>query len=77
MMRRTGSFIAFAANGRPCTIYVYTEVIDVSSFEGPGEITGKIELQTSDGMPVERRKKGDYRISYSGEILTSSSPDAP
>jgi hypothetical protein len=75
--RRTGSFVASDAQGRSHTIYVYTEFLDVSSFEGPGEVEGLKELVLANGNRVNRIKKGEYKVVGTGATLTSSSPDAP
>ncbi len=40
-------------------------------------IEGLKELRTSDGYSVNRLGKGEYKIVQSGEILCSSSPEAP
>jgi hypothetical protein len=77
MKRHTGSFVAHDDKGRPYTIHIYTDFIDVSSREGSGEIEGLKELQTANGNHVNRIKQGEYQVVATGVILKSSSPDAP
>lgn len=78
MKRKTESIKAKGDDGRQYTIYIYTDLLDASSFENPNAVTeGVKELRTSDGMVVNLLQKGVYQIVQTGVVVRSSSPDAP
>jgi hypothetical protein len=78
MKKRTGSFRATGSDGRQYTVYIYTDFIDIGSFQNPNAVVeGLKELRTSDGMPVNRLQQGEYEIVQTGIVLRSSSPAAP
>ena len=78
MKKRTGSFRATGSDGRQYTVHIYTDFIDVGSFGDPNAVAeGLKELQTSDGMLVNRLQQGQYEIVQTGVVLRSNSPAAP
>ncbi len=78
MRRKIGQFIATDENGRRYTILIFTNIIKAGTFEEPSmEVEVMKELNTYEGMAVNRIEKGKYQIVQTGIIVQSDSPDAP
>jgi hypothetical protein len=70
-----GSFEAYNAQGVTRWIYVYVDILDVSSPGNPNsEIEGLRNLRTKSGHHVNRIDKGKYQVVETGEMLTSDDP---
>lgn len=78
MKKQTGTFTATGNDGRQYTVHVFTNYISVGNFVDPNAVVeGLRELRTSDGMAVNRRRRGEYQIVETGVMLNSTSVDAP
>jgi hypothetical protein len=76
-IKRTNRFSAYDEEGRKYTIFEFTEYLDASTWGSDKMVEGLKELRTADGIPVNRIKKGVYRIMGVEEIeVTSDDPDA-
>ncbi len=77
-IKQTGKFTASGSDGRAYTVYIYTNYIDTGNFIDPNAfVEGLKELRTSDGLAVNRHKKGEYEIVQTGVLLKSNSVEAP
>ena len=76
-IRKTGSWWAVGEDGRGASIVEYTEYTSASTRDSQSrqELEGRKQYITSDGRPLNRVGKGEYRIVQTGEILRSD--DAP
>jgi len=78
MKRHTRIVSAYGDDGRPYTLYIYTNYAPTLTRNARAAPTeGITELATSDGQPVRWRAKGLYEIELSGVLLRSSASDAP
>ena len=78
MKRCTGQFTAYDEANRKYTIYEDTEFVDASSHSDPKAVlAGLKSLRTSNGVPVNYMKKGEYKIVATGQVLWSREPTAP
>ncbi|WAC08899.1 MAG: hypothetical protein OS130_06880 [Thermodesulfobacteriota bacterium] len=68
MKRQTGRFLAVGDDGRRYTVYVYTDFIETGENQKT-VVEGLKELRTSDGLTINRLKKGEYQIEQTGVIL--------
>jgi hypothetical protein len=75
-IRETGRWPARTTNGKKVVVVALTEYHESEHFEGSGETEGIVSLQTSTGIKLNRRGKGEYET-YLGETIRSSDPTAP
>lgn len=72
------TFEASDAQGTTHTLRVYQEYVTAGTRANPSTTgPGMKHIVTADGLAVNRRKKGEYEITATGQILRSSAPDAP
>jgi hypothetical protein len=77
-VEQTGSFIATDERGGRHWLLVFTEYVRMPA-KGKGgakEKEGATSIRTTEGKPVDRRGKGEYRVMETGIKLTSDDPDA-
>jgi hypothetical protein len=73
-----GEFKATSADGTECTIEIWQHTVTEPAFGGlPTRTDVRQSLRTKQGQHVSYVDKGKYRITLSGEALTSADPDAP
>jgi hypothetical protein len=78
MKKLTGSFTAIGDDGKEYKVLIYTNIIKAGSFEDPkATVEGIKSMVTSNGMTINRLKKGEYQIVQTNVILRSASHDAP
>ena len=78
MEKLKGQFIAKDNDGKEYTIYIYAQIIDVSSHDNQNaRIEGKKSLVTDDGLTVNRIRKGEYLVVATDLLLWSDALDAP
>lgn len=78
MKEYTSSFWATGDDGSEYSIDVFTDIIDVGTFSDPiATVEGLKELRTSDGLAVNRNRKGVYQVVQTGVMLRSCAPEAP
>lgn len=75
MRKHKGRFTAVDDTGRPYTIDVHVEIINVGGRDNPHQTReGLLFLQLENGEAVNRLGKGKYQIVSSGVCLTSDEP---
>jgi predicted transcriptional regulator len=71
-------FMADGSDGKTYTVFVSTDYINAGTTVDPQAVVeGCKELRTSDGLAVNRERKGEYKVVQTGVTLRSDSPDAP
>ncbi len=76
---RRGQFVAIGKGGRQVTIIYEVNVEDVANTGDPHEqASGGTRFRTAtEDLPVERIRKGKYRLKHNKEILTTDDPGEP
>ncbi len=78
MRKLIQKFKATDEKGLVHELKAYQRFDDAGTFHNPqARAPGLIEFFTDEGQDVNRLDKGKYEIVATGEILTSSAPDAP
>jgi hypothetical protein len=78
MLKQTGIFEAVGSDSETYTVYELTDINNVGAQTDPYAVAeGLKELRTSDGLTVNRIKKGEYQVVQTGVSLFSDSPAAP
>ena len=78
MERLMQQFEATDEQGTTRRLMVYQDFVDAATMGNPNvEVPGLKRIVTEDGQNVNRLETGKYQIVQTGEVLTSSAPDAP
>ena len=78
MRRLTGTVLVRDESGREQTLNVFTRYVSIANRVDPNaEVVDGYDLETADGKPVNRYRKGQYAITATGTKLYSDAPDAP
>jgi hypothetical protein len=72
----TGRWAARTTDGKKVIVVALTKYLGTENFEGSGETEGIVSLQTSTGIKLNHKGKGEYET-YLGERIRSSDPSAP